>query len=318
VPQRRSAPGRHAAAPVPDDEPVAGAPRRDVPVAGAAPIRVATPVPAAAPAPAAAPIPVVTRTPGAVADLSATEPPYASRRGVRARARARKQPRTGPLSWLRETAVVLVSALILSLLVKTFLVQAFWIPSMSMHNTLWENDRILVSKLAPGPLQVHRGDIVVFKDPGGWLADQPATRVSGFQRVVNDALTFIGLRPVDAGEHLVKRVIGLPGDHVACAGPGAPITVNGVAIDEKQYLPPGTDPSDIAFSTTVPADSLWVMGDNRSHSEDSRYHMGNPGGGSIPVGNVVGVAFVIVWPVDHWAALRNPGAVFAGVPNPSS
>jgi len=235
-------------------------------------------------------------------------------RGDRAR---RAQPaRSGPLSWLRETAIVLVSALVLSLLVKTFLVQAFWIPSPSMNNTLVEDDRILVSKLAPGPLQVHRGDIVVFKDPGGWLADQPTVPVTGFQRVTNDVLTFIGLRPVDAGQHLVKRIIGLPGDHIVCTGPTSQVTVNGVALDEP-YLAPGSQPCGMAFDTTVPAGSLWVMGDNRDHSEDSRYHRGNPGGGSIPEANVVGTAFVIVWPADRWTVLRNPGATFASVPNPS-
>lgn len=229
----------------------------------------------------------------------------------------RPQPgRSGPLSWLRETAIVLVSALILSLLVKTFLVQAFWIPSPSMNDTLIQDDRILVSKLAPGPFSLHRGDIVVFKDPGGWLADQPVIPVSGPQRVLNDVLTFVGLRPVDAGQHLVKRIIGLPGDHIVCTGPTAHVTVNGVALDEP-YLAPGSQPCGMAFDTTVPAGSLWVMGDNRDHSEDSRYHQGNPGGGSIPEANVVGTAFVIVWPADRWTVLHNPGATFAHVPNPS-
>lgn len=243
-------------------------------------------------------------------------PAPGSRRAGRKPAKRTQPPPTGPLSWLREIAIVLVSALVLSLLVKTFLVQAFWIPSQSMHDTLIEDDRILVSKLAPGPLKVHRGDIVVFKDPGGWLQDQPVTPTTGSQRAVNDVLTFLGLRPVDAGQHLVKRVIGLPGDHVASAGPGKPVTVNGVALDEP-YLPPGANPSSIAFDITVPPDSLWVMGDNRDYSEDSRYHQGNPGGGSIPMANVVGVAFVIVWPADRWTLLRNPGATFADVPDPS-
>ena len=179
-----------------------------------------------------------------------------------------------------------------------------------------EDDRILVSKLVPGPLSLHRGDIVVFKDPDNWLQDQVEPPATGFQRVVNDVLTFVGLRPVDAGQHLVKRVIGLPGDHVACAGPGDPITVNGVAIDEP-YLAPGSQPSSMFFDITVPPDSLWVMGDNRNQSEDSRYHQGNPGGGSVPVANVVGVAFLIVWPADRWTVLRNPGATFADVPDPS-
>jgi signal peptidase I len=210
----------------------------------------------------------------------------------------------------------LVSALVLSLLVKTFLIQAFWVPSASMHDTLLENDRILVSKLVPGPLRLHRGDIVVFKDPGGWLEGQTVAPATGFQQGVNDVLTFVGLRPVDAGQHLVKRVLGLPGDHIVCTDPAAHVTVNGVVLDEP-YLAPGSQPCGVVFDTTVPPDSLWVMGDNRDDSLDSRYHQGQPGGGSIPEANVVGVAFVTVWPADRWALLRNPGATFAGVPDPS-
>lgn len=220
----------------------------------------------------------------------------------------------GPLTWLRETAIILLSALVLSLLVKTFLVQAFWIPSQSMHDTLIEDDRILVNKLAPGPVALHRGDVVVFKDPGGWLDAQPAVGDGTGGRVVNDLLTFVGLRPVDAGQHLVKRLIGLPGDVVSCQGPGQQVTVNGVALDEP-YLAPGSDPCGMPFSVTVPPGSLWVMGDNRDHSEDSRYHQGNPGGGAVPESNVVGVAFVVVWPADRWTLLHNPSATFAKVPD---
>jgi signal peptidase I len=234
----------------------------------------------------------------------------------RARRREPARHSSGPLAWLRETAIVLVSALVLSLLVKTFLVQAFWIPSQSMHDTLVEDDRILVSKLVPGPFDLHRGDIVVFKDPGGWLNGTELAPETRSQHVLNDVLTFVGLRPVDAGQHLVKRVIGLPGDRVACTGRGESVTVNGVPLDEP-YLAPGSDPCGMAFDATVPADSLWVMGDNRGHSEDSRYHLGNPGGGSIPMANVVGVAFVIVWPADRWTVLHNPGATFAQVPDPA-
>ncbi|WP_263732574.1 signal peptidase I [Cellulomonas sp. SG140] len=232
--------------------------------------------------------------------------------------RQRRAPaphRGGAFAWLRETVVILASALVLSLLVKTFLVQAFYIPSPSMHETLIENDRILVSKLVPGPLSLHRGDIVVFKDPGGWLESQPVVTRSGWQRTVNDVLTWVGLLPVDAGEHLVKRVIGLPGDHVTSAGNGAPVMVNGVALKEP-YVAPGSQPSSMAFDVVVPPSSLWVMGDNRDHSSDSRYHQGNPGGGSVPEANVVGVAFVIVWPLQRVTVLHNPSATFAGVPNP--
>lgn len=226
---------------------------------------------------------------------------------------ARRRPTTA-WTWVRETAIILVSALVLSLVVKTFLVQAFYIPSQSMRETLVENDRILVSKLTPGPFDLERGDIVVFKDPGGWLAPGLEVQRSPFAEAVNEGLTFIGLLPQDAGEHLVKRVIGLPGDRVACAGPGEPVTVNGVAIDEP-YLAPGAQPSEMDFDITVPANSLWVMGDNRQQSADSRRNQGRPGGGSVPTANVVGVAFVTVWPVDRMTVLRNPSATFENVPD---
>jgi len=215
---------------------------------------------------------------------------------------------------VRETAIILVSALVLSLIVKTFLVQAFFIPSQSMRETLVENDRILVSKLTPGPFDLKRGDIVVFKDPGGWLTPGVEVPRSAFAEAVNEGLTFIGLLPQDAGEHLVKRVIGLPGDHVASEGAGRPVTVNGVPIDEP-YLAPGSQPSEKAFDVVVPENSLWVMGDNRQQSADSRYNQGRAGGGSVPIDNVVGVAFVTVWPLDRLTLLRNPSETFANVPD---
>ncbi|QCB95343.1 signal peptidase I [Cellulomonas shaoxiangyii] len=227
-----------------------------------------------------------------------------------------RRGRSTAWSWVRETAIILVSALVLSLVVKTFLVQAFFIPSQSMHETLVENDRILVSKLTPGPRDLQRGDIVVFKDPGGWLQPVVQPERGPVGEALNDGLTWIGLLPQDAGEHLVKRVIGLPGDRVACTGPGEPVTVNGVPIDEP-YLAAGSQPSEKAFDVVVPEGSVWVMGDNRQHSADSRYNQGRPGGGSVPVDNIVGVAFVTVWPVDRVTVLRNPSDTFAGVPDPS-
>jgi signal peptidase I len=216
--------------------------------------------------------------------------------------------------WLRETALIVVSALILSLLIKTFLVQAFFIPSGSMEQTLLVGDRVLVTKLAPGPFDVHRGDIVVFKDPGGWLPEPDRTDQSRLQHAVTSTLTFIGLLPQDSGEHLIKRVIGLPGDTVECCDPQGRVMVNGVALDEP-YLAEGAIPSEMEFSTVVPEGYFWVMGDNRQNSRDSRYNQGDAGGGSIPLSNVVGVAFVTVWPADRWGALRNPGSTFASVPD---
>ncbi|PYF99915.1 signal peptidase I [Georgenia satyanarayanai] len=216
--------------------------------------------------------------------------------------------------WLRETAIVVVSALVLSVLIKTFLVQAFFIPSGSMEDTFAVGDRVLVSKLAPGPLDVSRGDVVVFVDPGGWLDAQPDTR-NQVQRGVEEVLTFVGLLPQNAGEHLIKRIIGLGGDTVECCDADGRLTVNGVGIDEP-YLKPGVAPSETEFSVTVPENHLWLMGDNRSNSQDSRAHQGDPGGGAVPMRNVVGTAILILWPFDSWTVLRNPGDTFAEVPEP--
>jgi signal peptidase I len=200
---------------------------------------------------------------------------------------------------------VVVSALVLSLILKTFFIQSFWIPSSSMENTLQEGDRILVTKWRPGPLELRRGDVVVFKDPGGWLNGVVQPEPTGLAKISNDALTFTGLLPEDSGEHLVKRVVGLPGDTVVCCDTDGYVTVNSERIVEP-YLKPGVDPSTTEFSIVVPAGYLWVMGDNRPNSADSRAHRGDPGGGAIPLDNVVGTAFVTVWPLENWRGLGNP------------
>jgi signal peptidase I len=229
---------------------------------------------------------------------------------------APKKHRNPVTQFLGELPGLIIMAFVLALLIKTFLVQAFFIPSSSMHDTLIEDDRIMVSKLTPGPFDLERGDIVVFKDPSNWLGEEAAVEPTAWRRATNDVLTFVGLYPQDAGSHLVKRVIGLPGDRVACEGPGEPVTVNGVPIDEP-YLAAGAIPSQMKFSAKVPPNGLWVMGDNRQHSSDSRFHQGEPGGGSIPIDNVVGKAFVTVWPLDRATILRNPSETFEDVPDPS-
>ena len=226
------------------------------------------------------------------------------------------RPRSSWAMVVRETVIILVSAIVLSLVIKTYLAQAFFIPTGSMEETLLVGDRVMVTKLAPGPFDVHRGDIVVFKDPGGWLSEPIVEDDSGLGGFAGSVLTYIGLRPHDAGEHLIKRVIGVAGDRVECCDAQGRLMVNGVAVDEP-YLAAGAMPSEIDFDITVPEGSLWVMGDNRQDSEDSRYHQGNPGGGSIPVSEVVGVAFVTLWPVDRATLLRNPGETFAEVPEPT-
>lgn len=225
---------------------------------------------------------------------------------------AGRGPRSRIVSFVRESAVIFVSAIVVSLLVKTFVAQAFFIPSASMRDTLREGDRVLVNKLAPGVVDVGRGDIVVFSDPGGWLPVAEQSRTN----LMQEALVWIGLMPEQTENHLIKRVIALPGDRVVSTGRGDPLTVNGAEISES-YVAAGASPSSIAFDVVVPEDSLWVMGDNRQQSSDSTYHLLDDGGGSIPVDTVVGTAFITVWPVDRVGALHRPGGVFVGVPDPT-
>ena len=213
-------------------------------------------------------------------------------------------------AFLRESAIVVVSALVLSLVIKTFLAQAFFIPSVSMEPTLLVGDRLVVNKLAPEVMELERGDVVVFLDPGGWLDTEPHELNAAEQ-----VLTWIGLLPEHADEHVIKRVIGTGGDHVAYCTDEGLITVNGEPIEES-YVVPGAVPSERTFDVVVPANHLFVLGDNRPRSADSRFHTGSVGAGFVPVRNVVGRAFVITWPLDRIEWLSNPSETFADVPDP--
>jgi signal peptidase I len=204
----------------------------------------------------------------------------------------------------RELAILVVIAAAISVLLRAFVVQAFYIPSQSMEQTLLTNERVLVDKVTPRVTEVERGQIVVFRDPGGWLP-APVDTSSPVGRAARKFLTFVGVRPSDSGEDLIKRVIGVGGDRVACCDDRGRITVNGVPLDEP-YLFPGDKPSDVTFDVAVPDDRLWVMGDHRSQSGDSREHLGDPGGGTVPVDRVVGRAFVVVWPLSSARWLRQP------------
>jgi signal peptidase I len=215
---------------------------------------------------------------------------------------------------LREVVLVMVVALGLSLLIKTFLVQAFFIPSPSMESTLIRGDRVVVNKLAPDQFDLHRGDVLVFADPGGWLSETTRAPEGKLRSGIRSALTFVGVLPADSDEHLIKRLIGLPGDKVVCCDATSRLTVNGTAIDEP-YVFSGDEPSAIDFSVTVPAGKLWMMGDHRSVSEDSRYHP-ELDQGMVPIKDVVGRAFATVWPLDRATLLRNPTSTFAEVPHP--
>ncbi|HUR72798.1 MAG TPA: signal peptidase I, partial [Sporichthya sp.] len=202
--------------------------------------------------------------------------------------------------------ILVAVALGIALLVKTFLVQAFFIPSESMQNTLLVGDRVLVNKFsARFGGDVQRGQVIVFRDPGGWLdSGQDDTTGNPVVQRLKDVFSFVGLLPSQSEKDLIKRVIGVPGDKVVCCTDGR-ITVNGVPLDEG-YLYPGDKPSDREFSVTVPPNRLWVMGDHRSDSADSRFHMSGPGNGTVPAENVVGRAFVSVWPINRWKVLTVP------------
>lgn len=214
-----------------------------------------------------------------------------------------------PRRWGGTLGVVLAVVLI-SALLKTFVVQTFTIPSPSMETTLMTGDRVAVSVWDAG--DVERGDIVVFKDPDHWLDVEDPT---GFRGFVRDALILIHLLPEESGHHLIKRVIGVAGDHVVADGKGR-ITVNGVAIDET-YVEKGELPSGVAFDVTVPEGYLWVMGDNRAHSFDSRYHQNDAHHGFVPVEDVVGIGRDVIWPVTQWADVDGGTRVFDKVPAPT-
>jgi signal peptidase I len=200
-----------------------------------------------------------------------------------------------------ETVALLVLALVVSAVVKTFFVQLFFVPSGSMRPLFVDDDRILVQKVSYWSGDVQRGDVVVFDDPGGrWLGSEGAPRLSAPQK----ALSELGLYPT--GGHLVKRVIGVGGDHVVCCDKQGRITVNDVALSERSYIMPGASPSDRPFDVKVPKDRLWVMGDNRSNSEDSRFHQDLPGGGTVPENDVVGKVWAILWPFGRAHRLEEP------------
>jgi signal peptidase I len=203
----------------------------------------------------------------------------------------------------RELLTIVVAAAVLTLMVKAFVVQVYRIPSASMENTLQIGDRVLVNKLLYRFRGIARGDIVVFSGQDSWGPDAPPAPGDPVARVFDATLADIGLR--SSQTYYIKRVIGLPGDHVACCTDGK-VTVNGVPLSESSFVYPGNAPSSFSFSAIVPAGHVWVMGDHRGDSDDSRYHTGDPGGGAIPENEVVGRAFLIIWPPSQLTDLPIP------------
>jgi signal peptidase I len=206
-------------------------------------------------------------------------------------------------SFWRDLLTIVVAAATLTLVVKAFVVQVYRIPSASMENTLLIGDRVLVNKLIYHFRGIARGDIVVFSGQDSW--GPPATPPSSdpVLRVFDDVLSDIGLH--SSQTYYIKRVIGLPGDTVACCT-NFKVTVNGVPLNEGSYVYPGNAPSAFSFKTTVPAGYVWVMGDHRGDSDDSRYHTDELGGGAVPENEVVGRAFLVIWPPSQFRDLPIP------------
>ena len=225
---------------------------------------------------------------------------------------AQEEGRLGEWLWVqaREGGTVILYALVIAFLVKTFLLRGFYIPSGSMEQTLQVNDRVFINVAGSYFSNPKRGDVIVFKDSQGWI---PSTQKTSSP--LKDALSFAGILPDTSSNFLVKRVIGTPGDVVESDGNGK-IKVNGVEITEP-YLYPGNPPSEVPFKVTVPAGKYFVMGDHRSNSADSRYHISD-GTAFISKDDVQGNVFVVAWPLNHFGLLQDQSSVFSSIPAPTS
>jgi signal peptidase I len=213
--------------------------------------------------------------------------------------RRRRKPRGRVWQFIREFLIVIVLALALSALVRAVFLQAFYVPSASMEETLLPSDRIVASKLTTRFAGIERGEVVVFKDPGSWLPE-PSPPTDDLRGYAQRAFTFLGLLPSDSGKDLVKRIVAVGGDRIACCDAMGRIVLNGSPLDEDYIIGP-TD--QVRFDVIVPDDGLFVMGDNRPDSRDSRYYIDDGASGSVPTDNVVGRVVAVVWPVNRMSTV---------------
>ncbi len=206
-------------------------------------------------------------------------------------------------SILRELPIIVGSALIVSIIVKTFFLHFFFIPSGSMENTLQVGDRIAVNKFGALFSDIKRGEVAVFADPDNWLGAAPEDSNNGVSKQLKNALITLGVVPDPAKQFLIKRVIGVGGDTVICCDSAGKLQVNGKSVNES-YVYENNTPSDSKFNVTVPQGYVWVMGDHRAASADSRFHTDDVNKGMVPLSKVVGRATFIVWPVKNWDFLE--------------
>ena len=209
--------------------------------------------------------------------------------------RNKKRPSLG-----RELLTVVGTALVLSILVRTFLIQAFYVPSASMEDTLQENDRIIVSKISTRFTGIDRSNVIVFHDPGGWLGEGFP---NPYDTPVGRVLQAVGIVPSNSGNDLVKRVIGVANDQVECCDSSGRVTVNGVAIADS-YIKEGITSDQVTFSVLVPEGNVFVMGDNRGNSEDSRFHL-DKNNGMVPVEEIIGRVAMRIWPISRIGGIEN-------------
>ncbi len=201
-------------------------------------------------------------------------------------------------SLLKELPVLVVVALVVSLFIKSFLVQFFFIPSGFMENTLQIKDRVAVNKVPFISNNIKRGDVVVFRDPNNWLPEIVDYSTNKYLAKAKSALVTVGVLPNPAKQYLVKRVIGVGGDRVVCCTKDGNLTINGVEVIEP-YIFAGNKPSEMNFDVTVPKGKLWVMGDHRGASADSRYHQEDINKGFVPVSKVSGRVVGVIWPFKN-------------------
>ena len=202
-------------------------------------------------------------------------------------------------SLLKELPILVVVALVVSLFIKSFLVQFFYIPSGSMENTLQIQDRVAVNKVPVLSRTISRGDVVVFRDPDNWLSEVSDSSANRFIALLKSGLVAVGVLPNPAKQYLVKRTIGVAGDRIVCCTKDGKLTLNDKAIDEP-YIFAGDKPSEMKFDITVPKNKIWVMGDHRGASADSRYHQDDINKGMVPVSRVTGRVFAVIWPLKNF------------------